>query len=141
MSQTSFRELSWPRLAPLRELLQLWLSLRDISEPLTSPEGLRKTLELIARLGELVGLDESIINRISTLLDNPAALNVVLAIVQYVLGVVGGRSQQGDLRVTLLESREEVVVDSQSLVEWLPLVISLLNLLREIRRSKPSGAV
>ena len=136
MQTEAMGDVSWQRLAPLRELLRLWLQLREIDEPLTTLEGLRQTLRLIARLAELVGVDGALVERLLAAVDDDTVLRIVLAIVQYATGLIEARgAEQGSLRMTLLEDGHEVRVEPQSLIEWLPLVLGLLNLLRQLRRA------
>ncbi len=74
---------AWSR---LRELLQVIADLQDVSAPLTSPEGLRRAVELVLRLGELLGLDPAWLERLRPILTDDGVLNIVLAVWQFVLG-------------------------------------------------------
>ena len=71
----------------LRELLDILPALRDIRDPLASPEGLRASLELFLRLAEFAGVDRAWTDRIGSNLDDPRTFDVILAIVRYIDGL------------------------------------------------------
>jgi len=134
MNDTITPALNWPRFSAIRELLRLWLQLREIEEPLTSPDGLRETLRVVARLAELVGIDAAIVDRILAVLGDEAAIEVILALLQYALGLIDASSQpDGELRLVMLETDQSVQIAPQALIDWLPFVMTLIDLLREIR--------
>lgn len=120
-------------LGRLRELAGIVRAIRGLVEPITSPEGLRKAIDLVVRLARLLGVDASLLDRLQSILDDESLLRMVLAILQYVSGIAGGAEERGALRVALADTRQVVRVEAAALVDWLPLVIALLNLLREIR--------
>lgn len=126
------RYVSLGRLARVRELLEILAAVRGISEPLTSPAGLRQAALLVLRLGELLGLDPHWTERLEQLLASDALLETVLAVVRYVLGSQGREQTDGSIRAAGSDGRE-IVVDEASLLEWLPLVVQLLRILRQIR--------
>ena len=66
----------------LRELFALLEALRAIREPLSTPEGLRASLELVFRIAEFVGVDRTWTDRVRTILDNPRVFDIVLAVVR-----------------------------------------------------------
>jgi hypothetical protein len=71
----------------LRELLDLLAALRDIRDPLASPEGLHASLELLFRFAEFAGIDRAWTDRIRTILDDPRIFDIILAIVRYMDGL------------------------------------------------------
>jgi hypothetical protein len=128
----------------LRELLDLLADLRAIREPLTTPEGLRASLELLLRLAEFTGIDRTWTDRVRSVLDDPRAFDVVLAVVRYLHGLVAP-----DDVARLIAQRDAAANDAvamtklltpdadvaaQAFIDWLPLVFELVALLRELRR-------
>jgi hypothetical protein len=126
----------------LRELLDLLASLRNIREPLTSPEGLRASLELLLRLAEFAGVDRAWTDRVRTILDDPRAFDVVLAIVRYLHGLVSGENiirliaEEDAATIERLAAESEVA--AQDFLDWLPLILEIIALLRELRRTVPA---
>ena len=122
----------------LRELLGLLAALREIRDPLTSPEGLRASLELLLRLAEFVGVDPAWTRRLRSLLDDPRAFDVVLAIVRYLHGlmeteqVMQAIAERDPAAVERLAA--ETDVSAQDFLDWLPLILEIIALLREFRR-------
>ena len=113
----------------LRELLDLLAALRDIREPLTSPEGLRASLELLLRLAEFAGVDHAWTDRIRKILDDPRAFDIVLAIVRYLHGLL-----ETEQVVQAIAERNATDVAAQDFLDWLPLILEIIALLRELRR-------
>lgn len=115
----------------LRRLLELIGELRAIGEPLTEPDGLRGAVELMLKLAELIGLDEAWRARLRQILDDPATFALVLAIVQYVSGRVMGAEGRTDGLAA--DEARVLTVDARGFVEWLPVILELLELLRRLR--------
>ena len=63
----------------LRDLLSLFASLRDLSQPLTSAAGLRQALSTILQFAQLAGLDATTAARLQTLLQNDQVIDLLLA--------------------------------------------------------------
>jgi|GEM_PF-3375451 len=120
-------------LSKVRDLLSLIAALRDISAPLTTAEGLRQSLAVVLRLADMLGIDPAWSNRLAAILRDEGVFNVVLAIIQYLTGVAGKQQADNTLRVRIESSAREVIVDEASFATWLPLVIQLISLLRQIR--------
>jgi hypothetical protein len=115
-----------------RDLLELLASIRNLREPLTSPDGLRQAIALLVRLAELVGIDDAWTSLLRQIVVKASLFNLVLAIVKYLADVTGwDQSQQSIL--ALSAEGEHVVVDAQSLVDWLPIVLEIIRLLKQIR--------
>ena len=112
-----------------RELIDLLAALRDIREPLTSPEGLRASLELLLRLAEFAGVDHAWTDRIRKILDDPRAFDIVLAIVRYLHGLL-----ETEQVVQAIAERNATDVAAQDFLDWLPLILEIIALLRELRR-------
>lgn len=76
------------RLAKIREALELVGAISAIERPLTSPDGLRQSIELLLRLAALLGVDDRLIERLASILLDDGVFNIVLAIVQYVISLM-----------------------------------------------------
>jgi hypothetical protein len=120
----------------LRELLDLLAALRDIREPLTTPEGLRASLELFLRLAEFAGVDHAWTDRIRKVLDDPRAFDVVLAIVRYLHGLIATEQIMQVIAEHNAASAETSSTDvaAQDFIDWLPLILEIIALLRDLRR-------
>jgi hypothetical protein len=116
----------------LRELLGLLEALRAIREPLSTPDGLRASLELLLRLAEFVGVDPSWTTRVRTILDDPRVFDIALAVVRYLDGLV-----DGEISARYLAEKEATAAtafEARDFVEWFPLVLQIIALVRELRR-------
>lgn len=120
-------------LSRLRDLLSLLADIRGITAPLTSADGLKQTLTLVLHLADTLGIDPAWTSRLGAILSDPGVFNVVLAIIQYLSGVAGAEKSDNTIRVQLTASEPEVIVDESSFITWLPLVIQLISLVRQIR--------
>jgi hypothetical protein len=119
-----------PLNSKLRELLSLLAALRDIREPLTSPDGLRASLELLLRLAAFAGVDRSWTDRVRTILDDSRAFDIVLAIVRYFDGLM-----ETEQVVQSIAEHNGTDLAAQDLLDWLPLVLEIIALLRDLRRT------
>lgn len=122
---------SLARLGLVRELLELIAAARRMQEPLTTAAGLRAALALVVRLLELVGLDPAWRTRLEAILADERVFRIVLALVQGIFGTLDDASDPA-FRVRA-EAAEAVVLDTQSLVDWLPVVVQLVRLWRLLR--------
>ncbi len=113
----------------LRELLDLLAALRDIRDPLTSPEGLRASLEPLFRLAEFAGVERAWTDRVRNVLDDPRAFDIVLAIVRYLHGLMDTEQV-----VQSIAEHNATDVAAQDFLDWLPLILEIIALLREFRR-------
>ncbi len=75
-------------LGTLSELLDLLAKLSKLSDPLNTANGLRSAIELLLRMGSLVGLDSDWLAWLEGVLENPAVFNLVLAVVSYLLSII-----------------------------------------------------
>jgi hypothetical protein len=127
----------------LRELLDLLAALRDIRDPLTSAEGLRASLELLLRLAEFAGVDRAWTDRVRTILDDPHAFDIVLAIVRYVHGLMDTEQVVRSIADYDAASGQCLAAESdvaaQDFVDWLPLILEIIALLRELRSGTSAG--
>jgi hypothetical protein len=111
-------------LGKLRELLALLAALREIRDPIATPIGLRQTIAVLIRLAELAGIEPAWIDRLRTILADPAVFNIVLAIVQYVFGLVETDEVSARGQVEILAEAE--------FAEWLPIAIQVIGLARQL---------
>jgi hypothetical protein len=89
---------------------------------------------LLARLGQLVGVDPAWAARLQAILDNPAVFDIVLAIARFVSSqfatdAAGDQMLAHDDPVTL-------DIDAQSFTAWLPIVLQILDLLRQLKQQR-----
>jgi hypothetical protein len=110
----------------LRQALTLLASIRNLTAPPTSADGLKQSLALVFELAQLVGLDPQWIDRAQQLVNDPAVFNILLAVVQY-LAQLAARSQSPATNVNAS------ALDAQSLADWLPLLFEVLHALLNLR--------
>jgi hypothetical protein len=120
-------------LSKIGDLLGLIGDIRNITAPLTTADGLRQTLALILKMADMLGIDPTWTNRLASILSDNGVFNVVLAIIQYLTGVAGAQQADNTIRVRIAVGEPEVIVDETAFTTWLPLVLQLLGLLRQIR--------
>jgi hypothetical protein len=120
------------RLAKLRELLDLLAAVRQISWPIETADDLRRAVALLVRLGQLVGLDPSWSARLQSILDNPAVFDIVLVIARYLSSQLA-TDAASDAIFPLSDDPVVLDIDAQSLAAWLPIVLQILDLLRQLR--------
>ncbi|MDZ4820123.1 MAG: hypothetical protein SGJ20_14240 [Planctomycetota bacterium] len=137
--------LSFHSTSKLHELLELLAALRALDQPLQTAAGLRAGLELLLRLAEFVGLDRTWSDRVREILTNPRVFDVVLALVRYFGALVSlpgdataaqfDASTPGRRPVSTLAGADEVVetIDAQALVDWLPVVLQIIELWKRLR--------
>jgi hypothetical protein len=121
----------------LRELLGLLDALRAIREPLHIAEGLRASLELVLKLAEFAGVDRTWTDRVRTILDNPRVFDIVLAVVRYLDGLMDG--EQAARMIAETESAGAEAFEAQDFIDWFPLILQIITLLRELRRTAKSN--
>jgi hypothetical protein len=118
-----------------RELLDLLAAFRDIREPLTSPEGLRASLELLLRLAEFAGIDRAWTDRVRAILDDARTFDIVLSIVRYLHGLIATDQIMQTLgEYYAADNQSNGDLAAQDFVDWLPLILEIISLLRELRR-------
>ncbi|MEX2120998.1 MAG: hypothetical protein WD847_15510 [Pirellulales bacterium] len=124
------------QLERFRELLRLLAALRQISEPLTTPQGLRKAITALLDLAVFLGLDDALVERIRLILFDEGVFQLVLAIVGYLAGVLRLEEGGGDgrLRLMAVDTYAESNVEARGFLEWLPFVLQLIELIRRLRQ-------
>ena len=133
MTQSSAQTNLFDGLGTLRQVLELLANIRNLAEPLSSTAGLEQALTSLIQLANLLGVDAAWTARVQQILADPAVFNVVLLVVQQLLG---SDSQTGpaspSLSPTPLQT-QAVTLDEQTLGEWLPFITEIIGLIRQIR--------
>lgn len=119
------------RLQRLGRLAKLFQLLRSVSGPITTPENLRQTLSTLLEVAGLVGLDQEWIDRIEHILNDENVFQIVLAVVRALSGWSG--SVGGDNQMRVSSASQQVTVNAQAFVDWLPVVVQLNQLLHQLR--------
>ncbi len=121
-------------LSKLRDLLRLVGVFRGEAPALTEPDGLRQALETILKLAEALGLDAEWTARLQAVLGNEATFQLVLSLVRFVYDLLDGDDKPSDVRSQDVELL--ATVEAQSVLVWLPLVIQLVGLWRQVRATR-----
>ncbi|MEX2139856.1 MAG: hypothetical protein WD894_11380 [Pirellulales bacterium] len=125
-------EVKLQQLGLLRDVLELVGRIRQVQEPITSPDGLRQTIELVLHFAELLGVSGELTDRLRQILADENVFQIVLSIVRFLLGMSGGETAEGKLRASF-DVRNAVRIEPQDLLSWLPIVVQIINLIRIIR--------
>lgn len=133
-------DFKFQELGLLRDVLELIGRIREIDEPITSPEGLRQALEFILNFAELLGVSAEITDRLRRVLADENVFRIVLAIVRLLLGAAGAEAQDNKIRA-FWDDGSEVLIDSNDFLDWLPIIIQIIDLLRMIIGGRPRGLV
>lgn len=117
----------------LTEVLRLMNLVREMGD-ITSPEGLRKAIQLVLELATRIGLDQKFIERLKTILGNDTEFQIVLVIVRYLSGLLHHTSEPADarLRFTSLDGNSHMDVTARGFLDWLPTVLQILDLIRRV---------
>lgn len=134
MSETlSNSRFTWPRWLNLRSLLDALAALGALAQPLTTAEGLRAALTHLLELARLLGIDPAWIDRLEQVLASDDLLHLVLALIGYITGTAGHDATDDALRVHVPAENRDVHIGPEQLQVWLPWVVHLVGLLRQIR--------
>lgn len=136
-TSTALDQYRFQQLGRLRDVLELIGRIREISEPITSPEGLRQTIELLLRFADLLGVSADVTERLRQILADENVFQIVLAIVRFLYGVATMEAQDGRM-VAFADDRSQLQIDVKDFMSWLRIVIEIINLLRLIRGGLPS---
>lgn len=117
----------FPGFTTLRDLLDLVAILRDTSEPIDSPEGLRRAIDGLLKLGQSLGLDPELLAKLRTLIENPRIFEVMLAVARYLVDLIDRSSSE---LVKPLVDLEPHAVDPGT---WLAIILEVIALLRRLR--------
>jgi len=118
-----------PSKLSLQSLLALLKKLQQLAQPLATADGLRQAIELLVQLGSAAGLNSAWISRLQSLLTDQNAFNTVLSIIAWLESLLGSGSTPASEATTPLE----LAIDAQSLADWLPIVLQILQLIQSIR--------
>ena len=131
MTESSAPTTAFDSLGTLRQVLDLLAQIRNLNQPLSSAAGLEQALTLLLQLANLLGVSTTWTSSVQSILADPAVLNVVLLIVQQLLG----ESQTGTPAPSPSPApqAQAVAISEQSLSQWLPLITEIIGLIRQIR--------
>ena len=133
MNQPSAPTNAFDGLSTLRQALELLANIRNLAQPLTSADGLEQALTSLVQLANLLGVSAAWTARVQSILADPAVFNVVLLIVQQLLG---SGSQPGTANPSpppAPEQTQAITLDEQTLSEWLPFITEIISLIQQIR--------
>jgi hypothetical protein len=77
------------RVTQLRELLRIVAEVRDLGNPLASPDQFRKLVALVVRIGLLFGLDPALLAKWQTIIGDDDFIAAVVSAVRYFLRLRG----------------------------------------------------
>jgi len=119
----------------LRDLLRLISELRAVGD-ITTPDGLRRAIELVLNFAVLLGLEESFVERLRRILEDERVFELALAIVRYLAGLVefNGVTSEGRLQLAAV-GEAPIEVETRGFIEWLPLILQVIELIRRLRES------
>lgn len=120
------------RAGKLRQILDLLAAVRELDSSITEPAGLRAYVALVLRFAELFGIDRSWVDRLKSVIENEATLELLLAFVRFASNWLG-RLDERDAEFVRLANSPAATVETAALAEWLPLVLWLLETWRRLR--------
>jgi len=120
---------SLPSLSKLHDLLNLLSELRDLSNPFDSPAALKSTLELLADLGSILGVNHELLNWLTDIENNTPLLDLILSAGRFLESLV---SPSGP---TTTPPTNTITIQSLGLTQLLPLIIELIQLLHHLRQN------
>jgi hypothetical protein len=137
-----------PNLSSLRDLLELLASLRDISNPFGSPDGLHAAFQLLEQLGGIVGLDSKWIAWLSGIESNAELFDLVLAAGKYLESIfeptppTGSPATGSPATLPIKASDDTAASDAQvqsiDFSKLLPLLAEILQLWQQLRAALPA---
>jgi hypothetical protein len=133
MTQPSAPTNAFDGLSTLRQALQLLANIRNLAQPLASAAGLEQALTSLVQLANLLGVDTTWTARLQSILADPAVFNVVLLIVQHLLGSGSQPGTASPSPSPATEQTQAIVLDQQTLSQWLPFITEIISLIRQIR--------
>lgn len=122
----------------VKEILRLVNLLRQLDQPLTTAEGLRQAIEVALEFAELAGLDQAWIDRLRAIAADPTTFNLLLALVQFVDGLLERHEQAQRGRAAVpaqlaAASQHQAMAAAQEFSDWLPVIVQLVALFRQTR--------
>jgi hypothetical protein len=111
-----------PNLTTLRNLLEIISTLRNLSDPFSSADSLRRSIDMLLQLAETLNLNAKWTAWVRTIRENPELLNLILAAGHYL--------------ETLLEpapqTKNNISIQSLNLQDLLTLLSELIQLLEHL---------
>jgi hypothetical protein len=130
-------DLKSDQLGLMRDVLELIARIRQIQAPITSPDGLRQTIELILHCAELLGVSGELTDRLRQMLADENVFQIVLSIMRFLLGMASGETADSKPRASF-DVGNTIRIEPQDLLSWLPIVVEIINLIRIIRGGLPN---
>jgi hypothetical protein len=129
------------QIAKLSSLLDLLDELRQAAASLATPEGLQNALGLLIKIAEALGMDAAWTEQLQTILSDQNIFEVVLAIVRLLNSLLPGGGQPASATATVASAAvpATVTLDAQAFIDWLPIVIQILQLLQQVAAGKTTG--
>src|ERR1051326_7360236 len=133
---------SLPSLSKLHDLLNLFAELRNLSNPFNSAASLKASLELLADLGAILGVNHDLLNWLTDIENTPAILDLILSAGRFLESLVGQVSNLPSSTPVTATSNEPspltpdhcpLTTASLGLAQLLPLILELVQLLRCLR--------
>jgi hypothetical protein len=124
------------RFASLRDLLDLLAMLRDAREPVTTPEGLKNAIEVLLKLGEAIGVEPALLDRVRSIAEEPHVLEIALAVLKYALSLYEFTSQAAIAHGHVGHDAADhgsLTVQSIGLAGWLAIAMQVFELLKRLR--------
>lgn len=131
-TSVTLNSLDVTNLGTLSELLDLLAKLSKLSAPLNTPDGLRGAIDLLLRLGSLVGLDSDWLDWLRGILEDQAVFNLVLAVLNYALSVIEP-PQAGSMSDLSHNSGTKLTTQAIPIAVWLSLFAEIAQLLQKLR--------
>lgn len=103
---------------------RLWDAIRDSADDLAEPEKLRKVLENLIELADLIGLDAAFADKLRSIVGNPQVLGIVARVIGFVLRGLG-RDEADPSEPRPVSALATVEV--QSMAVWLPVALEILR--------------
>ena len=113
----------------LQSLLALLKKLQQLALPLATADGLRQAIAMLVQVGTAAGLNSAWINSLQNLLNDENAFDTALSIITYLESLLGS----GNTPANNAAAPAELAIDAQSLADWLPIVLQILQLIQSIR--------
>lgn len=121
---------SLPSLNKLHDLLNLLAQLRNLSNPFDSPAALKSTLDLLADLGSILGLNHELLNWLTDIENNAPLLDLILSAGRFLESLVSTPATTPPTNT--------ITIQSLGLAQLLPLIIELIQLLHRVRAPSPA---
>jgi hypothetical protein len=125
---------SLPSLSKLHDLLNLLAELRNLSNPFDSPAALTSTLELLADLGSIIGVNHELLDWLTNIENNTPLLDLILSAGRFLESLVSPSNPSTSPTGT-------ITIQSLGLAQLLPLILELVQLLGRLRKPAASATV